>query len=151
MLLLLLILYKICNFYINFIFLFFHVFFFAVGLCRICHTKTSIGMRPVSCVSSAICRWWTNNSVLKPTRSTAAIVMMPNSHRVAMAVAKCSVLVSRDFKNCLYFKYIDNIYCAIDIFMQNYLCFKPFCMQRYILFYVRTHSKWNSLENHHVR
>lgn len=108
-------------------------FFVAVGLSRICHTKTSIGMRPVSCVSSAICRWWTNNSVPKPTRSIAAIVTMPNSHRVAMAVAKCSVLVSRDFKNCLYFKYIDNIYCAIDIFMQNYLCFKPFCMQRYII------------------
>lgn len=50
-------------------------------------------MKLASFAISAVYRWLTNNSVQKPKRFTAAIVMTHNSHHVAMAVAKYFVLV----------------------------------------------------------
>lgn len=50
-------------------------------------------MRPASSATGAECPWWTNSSVARWTRSTAATATTPNSPAVAMDAAKSSVLV----------------------------------------------------------
>lgn len=60
---------------------------------RICLTKRNTGMRPASLAIDAVNRWSINNSAQKPKRFTAATAMTHNSHHVAMAVARYSVLV----------------------------------------------------------
>lgn len=61
---------------------------------RICHTRTSTGMKRASCAPSAASRWSTSSSAPSWTRSTAATVTMPSSRRAAMAAARSSVPVS---------------------------------------------------------
>lgn len=50
-------------------------------------------MRPASSATGAECPWWTNSSVARWTRSTAAIATTPNSLAVAMDAARSSVPV----------------------------------------------------------
>lgn len=50
-------------------------------------------MRLASSATGAECPWWTNSSVARWTRSTAAIATTPNSLAVAMDAARSSVLV----------------------------------------------------------
>ena len=57
-------------------------------------TKTSTGMRPVSCAASAVCHSWTNSSGRRQTRSTVATATMPSLPPVAMAAARSSEPVS---------------------------------------------------------
>jgi hypothetical protein len=55
---------------------------------RIFPTKTSTGMRLVSCATSAVSHSWTNSSDPRQTRSTAAIAMTPSLPPAVMAAAK---------------------------------------------------------------
>ena len=57
-------------------------------------TKTSIGMRPVSCATNAVCHSWTNSSGRRRTRFTVAIATMPSLPPAVMVAAKSLELVS---------------------------------------------------------
>lgn len=70
----------VCNFF---------VFYF-----RICLTKTSIGMRLVSCVPPAASLLWTSNSGLDRIASIVDAATMKSSRLVAMDAVRFSVLVS---------------------------------------------------------
>ena len=48
------------------------LFFFFYGALRICRTRIATGTRPVSCATSAGCRWSTSNSAPRLTRFSAA-------------------------------------------------------------------------------
>lgn len=61
---------------------------------RICRTRTSTGMRNVSCATSARCPSWTNNLDPRWTRYSVALVMTPNSPRAATAAERSSGQVS---------------------------------------------------------
>jgi len=50
-------------------------------------------MRPASSATGAECPWWTNSSVVRWTRFTAATATTPNSPVVVMDAARSSVLV----------------------------------------------------------
>jgi hypothetical protein len=69
---------------------------------RTFRTKISIGMRPVSCVTSAVCHLWTNSSGRRLTRSTVATVTMPSLLLAVMAAARSSELVSFTFRLFLF-------------------------------------------------
>lgn len=64
---------------------------------RICHIRTSTGMKPASSAIGAECPWWTNSLVASWTRSIAATATTPNSPAVAMDVARSSVPVCNLF------------------------------------------------------
>lgn len=55
-------------------------------------------MRPVSFVSSAICRWWINSLVPRPIKSTVVLAMTRNLLHGATAAARCSEQVSKATK-----------------------------------------------------